>query len=203
MVTKKDYLLVSVIGFLFGLLLLPTLNNIKLPFVTTITFGNAILIILAFTIFACFALLIASLLARWLPILLQLAKFSAIGGLNTVLDLGVLNILIIIAGVATGYGYSLFKGISFIVANINSYFWNKNWTFGSSGKASVKEFGQFVTVSVVGFIINIGTASILVNVIGAPQNFSPERWANIGAISAVVISLIWNFVGYKFFVFKR
>ncbi len=202
MITKKDYLLVSIIGFFIGLLLLPILNNIEFPF-TTITFNNAILIILAFTIFADFALLIASLLARWLPILLQLAKFAAIGGLNTILDLGILNILIIATGIATGYGYSLFKSISFVAANINSYFWNKHWTFGASNQASLKEFGQFVMVSAVGFIINISTASVLVNVIGAPENFSPERWANIGAISAVLISLVWNFVGYKFFVFKK
>jgi len=202
MVTKKDYLLVSIIGFFIGLLLLPTLNNIQFPF-ASITFSNAILLILAFTIFANFALFIASFLARWLPILLQLAKFSAIGGLNTVLDLGILNILIIMSGIATGYGYSLFKGISFIAANINSYFWNKHWTFGASNEANLKEFGQFVAVSAVGFIINISTASIVVNVIGAPQNISLERWGNIGAVSAVLISLIWNFVGYKFFVFKK
>lgn len=201
-ITRKDYFLVSVIGFFFGLLLLPVLNNIRLPFVT-INFGSAILIVVAFTLFANFALWVASLLGRRLPLLLQFAKFGAIGALNTLLDLGILNVLIFISGIAAGYWYSLFKAASFIIANVNSYFWNKYWTFGASEKASVKEFSRFVAVSLIGFGINVGTASLLVNVIGPLAGISPERWANIGALAAVVISLIWNFIGYKFFVFKK
>jgi len=202
MITKKDYFLISIVGFFFGLFLLPVLNNIKFPF-AGITFITGFLIILLATIFADFALFIASLLAKLIPIVLQIAKFAAIGALNTLLDLGILNILIIISGVAVGYWYSLFKACSFIIANINSYFWNKHWTFGISDKANVKEFGEFLAVSLIGFGLNIASASLVVNVISAPQNFSPERWANIGALSATVISLIWNFIGYKFFVFKR
>ena len=134
---------------------------------------------------------------------MQIAKFVAIGALNTFLDLGILNILIVVSGVAVGYWYTLFKSFSFIIANVNSYFWNKHWTFGVSDKTNIKEFGSFLAVSVVGFGLNIASASLVVNVISAPQNISPERWANIGALSATVISLIWNFVGYKFFVFRR
>jgi putative flippase GtrA len=199
---KKDYLIVSIVGFFVGLLLLPVLKNLKLPFLK-LNFGSGLLIVIGFAIFAILALLAVSLLSRRIPVLLQFAKFAAIGALNTLLDLGVLNILIFASGIALGYWYSLFKAISFIIANINSYFWNKYWTFGSGGRASVKEFSQFLMVSVVGFGINIGTASLVVNVIGAPENFSPERWANIGAVSATIISLIWNFIGYKFFVFKK
>ncbi|PIP92113.1 hypothetical protein COW77_01700, partial [Candidatus Wolfebacteria bacterium CG18_big_fil_WC_8_21_14_2_50_39_7] len=86
---------------------------------------------------------------------------------------------------------------------INSYFWNKHWTFGVSDSANIKEFSQFMAVSLVGFAINVGAASLLVNFIGSPESISPERWANIGALSATIISLVWNFVGYKFIVFKR
>ncbi len=202
MITKKDYFLVSVIGVLFGLLLLPVLNNIKL-FSTGITLSKAALLVLGFFVLANIALWVASILARRIPVLLQIAKFAAIGALNTVLDLGVLNVLILFMGVAAGYQYSLFKGISFIVANINSYFWNKYWTFGSQSGANVKEFAEFLAVSAVGFGINVGAASLIVNFIGAPAGMSPERWANIGAISATLLSLVWNFIGYKLVVFKK
>jgi len=202
MITKKDYLLVSIIGFFFGLLLLPVLNNIKLPF-AEITFSNAFLIVVGFVIFANFALWLTSLLSRLFPVLLQIAKFVAVGGLNTLLDLGILNTLIFLSGIAVGWWYSIFKGISFIAAVINSYFWNKHWTFGVSDSANIKEFSQFMAVSFVGFAINVGAASLLVNFIGSPESISPERWANIGALSATIISLVWNFVGYKFIVFKR
>ena len=225
MIAKKDYFVISIIGFLFGLLLLPVLNNIKLPFFA-VDLKNAFLLIIGFVIFANLALWLASLLSRFIPVFLQVAKFAAVGGLNTLLDLGILNVLILISGVAVGYWYPVFKGISFVVANINSYFWNKHWTFQETQinadnkqinadsirvnprkyprkSASFKEFSQFLTVSIIGFGINIGIASLIVNIIGAPENISPERWANIGALSATIISLVWNFIGYKFFVFKK
>ncbi len=202
MITKKDYFLVSIIGFLFGLLLLPVLSNVQLPF-AAITFANGFFIIVVFTIFANLALFAAGLAAKLFPVILQIAKFAAIGALNTLLDLGILNVLMSISGVAVGFWYSLFKACSFVIANINSYFWNKHWTFGVSDKANVREFGEFLMVGIIGFGLNIGCASLVVNVISAPQGFSPERWANVGALSATFISLIWNFIGYKFFVFKR
>lgn len=199
---KKDYLLVGIVGMLFGLLLLPILNNINLPFFQ-ITFLNAVILVVVFTVFAIIALAIASLISRKIPVILQVAKFAAVGGLNTLLDLGALNLLIVVFSATSGIWYSVFKGVTFIIANINSYFWNKYWTFGSKEGASVKEFGQFLLVSIVGFVINIGTASVIVNIIGPLGGMSPERWANIGALSATILSLVWNFVGYKFIVFKQ
>ncbi|MFA5099219.1 MAG: GtrA family protein [Candidatus Paceibacterota bacterium] len=202
MVTKKDYFLVSIIGILFGLLALPILKNIKL-FSGGISAGKAALIVFAVFVFANFALWVASLLAKWIPVLLQIAKFAAIGALNTFLDLGVLNILILFTGAAVGYQYTLFKGISFAVATVNSYFWNKHWTFGSQDSANAKEFAQFFAVSVIGLGFNLGAASLVVNYFGAPSGISPELWANIGAVSATLVSLVWNFVGYKVVVFKK
>lgn len=214
---KKDYLLVSLIGFLIGLLLLPILKNIQLPFFEP-SFENILLAILVLIVFANLALALSFLIGSRLPVFLQFAKFVAVGTLNTLLDLGVLNVLIFLTGIAVGFWYSLFKGISFILAVINSYFWNKYWTFTPTRtnagypqtksesprqSALLKEFSQFLIVSLIGLGINIGTASLVVNVVGPAANISPERWANIGALAATAVSLIWNFIGYKFFVFKK
>ncbi len=201
-ISKKDYFLVSIIGFFTGLFFLPVLNNVKFSFLK-LNFGNTLLIILGIMVFANLALALFSLIGRRIPIFLQMAKFAAVGALNTLLDLGVLNGLIFLSGIALGWWYSLFKGISFIIANVNSYFWNKHWTFGSSEKANIKEFSQFFVVSLIGLGINIGIASLIVNVVGPQGGISPERWANVGALSATVVSLFWNFIGYKVFVFKK
>jgi putative flippase GtrA len=137
----------------------------------------------------------------------QAGKFVLVGVLNTLIDLGVLNLLIFATGIASGLWYTVFKGISFIAAVINSYILNKFWTFKSAGQANKgKEFAQFLTVSIVGFGINVGVASLVVNVIS--QQFpsfgvSEQIWANIGAISATFCAMAWNFIGYKFIVFKR
>ena len=130
-------------------------------------------------------------------------KFVLVGVLNSLVDLAVLNLLIFVSGISAGLGYSAFKGISFVVAVINSYFLNKFWTFQKKETAGVrKEFSQFLIVSVVGFGLNVGVASFVVNVIG-PQFGIPEKiWANVGAICATLTAMTWNFSGYKFIVFK-
>jgi putative flippase GtrA len=90
------------------------------------------------------------------------------------------------------------------VAVTNSYLWNKFWTFKShENKETRKEFIQFVAISGVGFGINVIVASFIVNIIGPVGEISPRLWANIGAFAAIVISVFWNFLGYKFIVFKN
>lgn len=133
----------------------------------------------------------------------QFFKFAVVGVMNTLIDLGVLNGLILLTGMAVGWQFSVFKGISFIAAVINSYFFNKFWTFKSKKSVGAGELLQFFAVSVGGFVVNVGTASLVVNVIGPLWGISPTLWANVGAISAIAFSMAWNFIGYKFLVFRR
>jgi putative flippase GtrA len=85
---------------------------------------------------------------------------------------------------------------------VNSYFLNKFWTF----KSASGRFPRFFIISLIGFGINVGIASLLVNIIGNPFAFlgvSDVIWANIGAIAATLCTMTWNFIGYKFIVFKK
>lgn len=139
---------------------------------------------------------------RW-PSIIQFVKYGLTGGLNTLIDLGVLNLLIWITDIASGWHYSLFKFFSFLAGITNSYFWNKYWTFQLSDKPKPEEFLKFFVVGLVGLGINVSIASILVNVIGAPAGIGEKLWASVGAVMASVIVILWNFFGMKFLVFKR
>ena len=66
-----------------------------------------------------------------------------------------------------------------------------------------REFTQFFIVSAIGFGINVGIASLVVNLIGPRFDITEKIWANIGAIFATFFAMVWNFLGYKFIVFKR
>lgn len=145
---------------------------------------------------------ISSISAKY-PFILQFSKFFTVGIINTSIDFAVLNLFIFATGHSSGVYYPIFKSISFAVAVTNSYFMNKYWTFKSQEGAKAGEFAKFIGVNLVGWGINVGTASYVVNVVGAPAGFSPILWANIGAVSAVIITLFWNFIGMKFFVFKK
>lgn len=195
---KKDILLSLSSAVLIGLLALPTLNNI-LP-----EYGLSIRLAIAFTLLFLTLIGLATFhfISRWVKVFWQIAKFIVVGGLNTFLDFAVLNLLIALTGTATGGGFSLFKALSFSTAVVNSYFWNKHWTFEARGKNKT-EFIQFLLVSIVGVGINVGSASALVNLIGPVFGLGPVVWANLAALIATFLALAWNFFGYKLLVFRK
>ena len=194
---KIDILAALIIGEVSALLALMIFKNIRLdiPF-----FWSSVIFLPVLTVFG---LWIASLIGKKFLILWQAAKFALVGVLNTLVDLGILNLLIWTSGISVGLEFSIFKGLSFIVAVVNSYFWNKFWTFEKKETVSAsKEFSQFFVVALIGFGINVGIASLVVNVVGPQFGLSKEIWANFGAIIATSFGMAWNFLGYKFIVFK-
>ncbi|MFA5986188.1 MAG: GtrA family protein [Parcubacteria group bacterium] len=201
-ITRRDFYLVSLIGVCFALFSLPIMTNLGLPFIA-ISVPFAVALVIFFTIFANIALACAWFIGKKIPVVFQFAKFGAVGAFNTFFDWGVLNLLIIITGIAGGIGFSLFKSISFVMAAIGAYFWNKYWTFNATEKATSQEVFKFIAVSVSGFLINVGLASLIVFMMHTTDIEKAKQIANIGAATATLASLVWNFFGYKLFVFKK
>jgi len=160
--------------------------------------------------FLCLAgMWVAYQISKKIPFILQAAKFALVGAVNTVVDLGVLNLLILFTQITSGIYFTVFKGISFLVAVTNSYFWNKFWAFKKRGEAKAqtpeaksKEFSQFMIVSIVGFLLNLGIAAFVVNIVGPQFGLNAKIWANMGAVAGTLFVMVWNFLGYKFIVFK-
>ena len=143
-------------------------------------------------------------LGRWFSFFNQFGKFSAIGFTNAAVDFGILNLFIFYSGLAAGVWFSVFKAASFIIAAVHSYFWNKYWSFeaGRSG-VSGQEFFKFFIISVIATLVNVISASIVVNIMGSQFGASPEAWANIGAVVGSATALVFSFVGFRKFVFRK
>lgn len=196
---KIDIILALVTGevtawFFYGLL-----KNMGVDF-TLLYFALPVV----FPVLAVIGLWISWLLGKKFVWIFQIAKFMLIGVLATLVDLGILNLLILVSGVAAGVTFSVFKGISFLFATSSKYFGDKFWAFEKMEKSGMKkEFGKFFLVTLVGLVINVGIASLIVNVFGSQLNLSENILANIGGIAAAFSAAAWNFVGYKFIVFKK
>jgi putative flippase GtrA len=202
---KSDILNSVILGEMVAVFLILISKNLErdLP-ALDILIRSKLLVLIFIPVLAAFGVYGTFRLAKRRPALFQFGKFITIGLSNSAIDFGILNLLIFLTNVERGHFYSLFKAVSFIVAATNSYLWNKFWTFENPGtKGAGKQFFQFVIISGVGFGINVAAASFIVNVMGPLGKISPRLWANIGAFAAVVISVFWNFFGYKFVVFKR
>ena len=197
---KKNLSIAVIASALIGVLTLPTINNLPLPgFLVDL---GAIKVAAILAILGVAGYFVTELLSKWVPVFRQIGRFAVIGVLNTVLDFAILNLLIDATGFSSGSGFILIKGVSFIVAVVNSYYWNKYWAFEFKQKID-REFMQFLVVSAVGLGLNLGAAAFVVNVIGPSGTIDPTAWANLGALAGTFAGLAWNFLGYKFIVFKK
>ena len=135
----------------------------------------------------------------------QFSKFVIVGGINTGIDFLILNLLIHLTGINSGPELFLLNSTSFSIAVINSYFMNKRWTFQDKTKIEQVpiKFSAFFIISVIGLIINGLILTSITTYIPAPLGLSAVLWANIAKLMATGFSLIWNFIGYKLFVFKK
>lgn len=147
----------------------------------------------------------ACLQAR-LPVLFEVAKFGLVGAFSTTIDLGVLNFLMEATGIFRGSLFPVLKGMSFLTALINAFFWNRLWTFaprtGTRARRGVQQFFLFATVALGGLVLNVTVATLLVNLVALPAGWQPIQWANVAALTGLVGTATWDFLCYKFIVFR-
>lgn len=215
---KSDIFAVLILGEIAAWLILAVVKLLKVEtyskFFGILHLGLPIL----FPILCLIFIFVAYTISKKIAVIYEVAKFVLVGGLNTLVDWGILSFIIFTAknsGISTNkilfevfsitiIYYTIFKAISFIVATTNSYIWNKFWTFKRKATERVgKEFLQFLIVSIIGFLINVGIASFVFKFISPVAGFNDDQWALIAAAIATVVSLTWNFIGYKFIVFEK
>lgn len=203
---KIDIISPIILGLIISAFIISLLNVTQ----SDVLFGGTnptlayILIVLLVPSFFVLWVYITFQLGKRRHVFFQFGKFIPIGVSNTAIDFGVLNLLILTSGVDKGLMFSAFKGISFVCAVTNSYLWNKFWTFESTGRDGLgRQFLKFMIVAGIGFIINVAIASLIVNFVEPLWGISPILWANVGAFASIVIVILWNFLGYKFLVFKN
>ena len=198
---KSDVVASLVIGEAAGLLMLGIGQNLVLPSGLR---GVLPWLPVVFPVFTVAAMAAGSFVGRRIAVAYQFSKFLLVGGLNFLIDLGVLNLLIFLTGIASGFYAVTFKAAAFLTAVVSSFLWNKFWTFragGSSGAAL--QFTEFLMVSVIGFFLNVGLFAFFNDFVGPRAGIDQTTWATVSAFLAALTGLFWNFVGYKFFVFRR
>ncbi len=125
-------------------------------------------------------------------------RFATVGGINTALDFGILFVLVFL-----GLDKITSNYISTSIAFVFSFFVNKSFTFQSTGGDTKKQFGLFLVITLFGLwviqpIIITGVAWIL-NGLG----ISDSIVLLIGKLFATAVTLVWNYLLYAKYVFKR
>ncbi|MFN3729835.1 MAG: GtrA family protein [Fimbriimonadaceae bacterium] len=160
------------------------------------------------------------------PVVRQFIKFCVVGGSSFVIDAGLHRILMFnitidgqllsqIVGMqllqwfnpgasspdaAANAAFAAFKVFSAGIAILNSFIWNRFWTFRIRGKEDrMVQLTKFVAVSLVGMVLNVVISSAVNSVLRLPEK---ESWAIATVVAAAVVA-VWNFTGQKLWAFKR
>jgi len=200
---KKDSVYALVIGlitaFFASLILINTatplrIGSIDLPLWT---------LFITLPIVEYIAYVIASGLFSHVLALKQLGRFGIVGLMNFSVDVGILSALSARTGIYGGVAIIPLNMISVVVAIINSYYWQRNWTFAEKAPPTRKEFTKFVVITLIGIAINSLLVYFFLEFVMPGGVLTPARLEVVAKIGATVVSLFWNFLGYKFLVFKE
>lgn len=155
-------------------------------------------------ILAVFGVWVSYVIGQKYLFVYQLGKFLLIGVFFALIDIAVLDILIKIFGITKGAGYNIFVATSFVIVTSIKYVADKYWAFEKTEKERMgKEFFQFFIITLISGFIQTVIASLVVNTIGPKFGASSLVWANVGKILGIGVASAWNFLGYKFIVFKK
>jgi putative flippase GtrA len=149
----------------------------------------------------------------------RFAKFLVVGTTGFVVDFGVFNLLL----KALNFPPVLAQAISFTLAAINNFLWNRYWTYPDSrSKPILRQFGMFFVLSVIGLLIRTpifaffsgpmvalvetmqyGVFAGLIDFITGTLNISIEQLGlNLALVIAVLVVLFWNFFSNRFITYS-
>ncbi|MBI2640316.1 MAG: GtrA family protein [Candidatus Sungbacteria bacterium] len=197
MTSRQDYAIAALVGFLTGVFAVPTLVNLGVS-----SWPLLMALPLVVTLLFLAGLWIAGFISRWLAFLPQLAKFAEVGILNSAIDFGILNLFSAATGIISGIVVGGVNIPGFSVAVLNSYFWNKFWVF-KGREGAMRDFPKFMAVSIGGLLLNSGVIVLATTYISAPAFLGGTAWLNLAKILATLLVFVWNFLGYKFLVFRK
>lgn len=119
----------------------------------------------------------------------QFTQFVTVGASGVVVDFGLY--LLLTRGFAFWHvHYLAANAVSFTVANINNFWWNRVWTFQATAGRIARQYPRFLAASLVYLAVTQGVVWVLVGIFG---------WYDLAA-KAVALALA---VGVYFIAVRR
>lgn len=125
----------------------------------------------------------------------QLVRFVLTGGLSAVVDLGLLVVLMNIAGLE----HTPAKALSFVAGTTTAYLINRRWTFRSDG--SKRKFAAVMLLYGLTFVLQVGLFAVLYPWILA-ASASQTVAQVVGFVIAQGVATTVNFVVQRHLIFR-
>ncbi len=123
------------------------------------------------------------------PVILQILRFVAIGVLNTALDFIILNFISKTLGIDSGLKLGTINVFGTAAALVQSYYWNRYWTFAGGITNVIQNFWRLVVIG------GTGGVGFIAVIVGAKMNASPLFYIIILVLFLVVQISAWSIFG--------
>jgi len=134
---------------------------------------------------------------RWIG---QVLRFGLVGGLNTIVDLLILNMLLLLFPTSSTRMILIYSAIAYSLGAVNSFLLNKYWTFGYLQRTTWREVVRFIVTTLCG----IGWSSIILWLASNalhPLLINTTIWANASKVIAISGTALISYLGMSLWVF--
>lgn len=132
----------------------------------------------------------------------QLLRFCIVGGLNTFVDVLVFNLLVWGLPTQDSGLLVIYNSLAYLVGAVNSFCWNKLWTFKQRSSATNDQVARFIFVTSMGIICNDAFLWLATTILTS-FSLNSFLWVNIAKFSAIAGSVTISYVGMRFSVFNK
>jgi len=134
---------------------------------------------------------------------IKYAQFSLVGISNAMVDLGVLNLLLLIYPTRSPEILVLYNLVALALTNANSYLWNTLWTFRDHARHDAKQVGAFGLQAAVGIGVSTIVLWLVAHGLVAYANFPPLIGGNVAKLCSMLVGSTTSFLLLRFFIFRR
>src|SRR5258708_9280274 len=135
-------------------------------------------------------------------IFLQLLRFCIVGGINTFVDVLVFNLLVWGLRTEDNGLLVVYNSVGYLVGGVNSFCWNKLWTFKQRSSARNDQLARFAFVTSLGIICNDAFLWLATPILSS-LSLNSFLWINVAKVSAIAGSVMVSYLGMRFSVFTK
>lgn len=133
----------------------------------------------------------------------QLIKFCIVGASSTVIDIGILALLLKFFHFLPWW---VSASISFCFAVSNGFFWNQRWTFRAKNIGSTRaQYSKFFVTNVIGLGLNLliskGFLILFTGEVSHATN-PDDKSILLAKLCAIPLVVIWNFGASRLWTFR-
>jgi putative flippase GtrA len=121
---------------------------------------------------------------------------------NTIIDLLVLNGLLWLWPAQGTARLLLFNTIAYACGALNSFVFNRYWTFQRSGRPNAREGARFLLVTVAAIACNDLILWLMRNILH-PVHLTPTLWTNVSKVVVIVGTILLSYLGMHLWVFVQ